>query len=75
MNTVTEYDAETGKVTTRKETEQEAAVRAEMEAYWEAMRPEREAAEAAAVKKAAVLDALATATGYTADELREALNA
>lgn len=31
--------------------------------------------EAAAAKKAAILAALADATGYTADELREALNA
>lgn len=33
------------------------------------------ATEAAAAKKAAILAALADATGYNADELREALNA
>lgn len=55
---------------------------AEQKAYWATLEElrQRETEEAAVAaekqtKKAAILAALADATGYTADELREALNA
>lgn len=70
---ITETNAQTG------ETIQRELSKAE-ETEFLANVPERDQelvarAEAAAAKKAAILAALADATGYSADELKEALNA
>lgn len=66
------HNLETGEITERQYTKSEIAA-------VEAARTEAavlaQTLETSAVKKAAILDALATATGFSADELRDALNA
>lgn len=66
------YDVETGETTERPYTKAEIAEAAVVAREAAAAAAE---AEAAAAKKAAILAALADATGFTTDELREALNA
>lgn len=71
-----EVNVTTGEVIERERTAEELAAEASEQAEQHAKRAEAEAIEqTAAAKKAAILAALADATGYTADELREALNA
>jgi len=67
-----EVNVTTGETVERPRTADELAAEAAEQAIWA---EEAAAQEAAAAKKAAILAALADATGYTADELREALNA
>lgn len=67
-----EVNVTTGEVVERPRTGDELAAEAAEQAIWA---EQAAAAEAASAKKAAILAALADATGYTADELREALNA
>lgn len=69
---VTIHNATTGETETRPMNDAEyAQYQTDQAAAAEA----KAAAEAAAAKKAAILAALADATGYSADELKEALNA
>lgn len=72
MATILEHNVTTGETVERDET---AAEKKQREADAKADAEIAAAAEAAAAKKAAILAALAEATGYTADELRDALNA
>lgn len=72
MPTVREHNIETGEVIDREMTAEELLQSEQDAANFAA---EQEAIAAADAKKAAILAALADATGYTPDELREALKA
>lgn len=70
------YDHETGEQTVREMTKAEAKARADEIAANETAAAEAVATAAAAdAKRTAILAALADSTGFTPDELREALNA
>lgn len=70
------HNVQTGEISEIEMTKTEIATFAAARAENEAKRAEEiAAAEIAAAKKAAILDALATAIGLDADELRDALNA
>lgn len=70
--TITIQNVETGEIETREMTSEENA---QMDALALAESESAATFAAANAKKAAVLAALADATGFTAEELREALNA
>lgn len=71
-----EVHVDKGEIVERPLTKDELAKEAAEQAIWAQQEAEAAAAaETAAAKKAAILAALADATGYTPDELREALNA
>lgn len=69
---IREYNAETGETIERDATKEELANRkADQEKFAAALKAAKEAEE----RKNAILEALASTTGFTTDEIRQALNA
>lgn len=67
-----EHNVETGEIVERPMTDDELKA---LEVVKAAAAKSAEAAGAAVAKKASILAALATTTGYTVEELKQALNA
>lgn len=72
MAMILEHNVQTGEILEREETSSEKKARELREAT---MTNEMNAMETENAKKNAILGALSIATGFTSDELREALNA